>query len=374
MNEPNVIDAAAVGGKIATEKPLTESRAKITNDPNNTNWSRSTTNFGHKILTSQGWTPGDLLGVKNAPHAELHTKANSSHIRVALKDDNLGLGAKRGSGQAAGECTGLDVFQGLLGRLNGKSDVDLEKEQRSREDLKRAIYTERRWGSVRFVKGGLLVGDKIQDLLEHEADRLARLAKEQPGKSETGTTRSSKIEETCFRKKDRKSKKKRKALELSERGPFEDVGNVDEALDVGNKDVSFRVEDPGIAMNSLGSDDADSNLLHQKAEKRRRKEERHQRRTQRHLRKEQRRRTEHSNEHGDTEISSANSEEIDEASGDTLGKSEVVTLSDLRPAPILNGRHALRQRYIQQKKMASMDSKALNEVSQADISVGKSHD
>ena len=130
---------------------------KLSHDPNNTKWTNDTESFGLKIMTSQGWQPGDYLGAKNAAHAEFHTAANASHIRVSIKDDNLGLGAKIGSGVGHGECTGLDAFTNLLGRLNGKDEEELEREQKSREDLKRAIYTERRWGSVRFVPGGFLI-------------------------------------------------------------------------------------------------------------------------------------------------------------------------------------------------------------------------
>ncbi|KAI9781965.1 MAG: telomerase inhibitor [Geoglossum umbratile] len=149
-------------------------RTKISHDPNNTNWSRSATTFGHKILTAQGWTPGTFLGAKNAPHAQFHSAASASRIRIALKDDNLGLGAKKGSGQAEGECTGLSAFQGLLGRLNGKTEEEVDKEREAREGVWRETYMEKRWGLVRFVKGGLLVGDEIQGLADDEADRTQR--------------------------------------------------------------------------------------------------------------------------------------------------------------------------------------------------------
>jgi Pin2-interacting protein X1 len=119
-------------------------------------------------MAAQGWQPGEYLGAKDANHAEHYTAANASHIRVMIKDDNLGLGAKIGSGVGHGECTGLDAFKDLLGRLNGKDEDEIEKEQKSREDLKRAIYTEKKWGSVRFVRGGFLIGDKIQDLIDGE--------------------------------------------------------------------------------------------------------------------------------------------------------------------------------------------------------------
>src|SRR3954452_8020092 len=116
---------------------------KISHDPNNTNWTGNTDNYGHKIMQAQGWQPGDFLGAKDANHAEHYTAANASHIRVLVKTDNLGLGAKNGSGVGHGECTGLDAFKNLLGRLNGADEDELEKEQKSREDLRRAIYSER---------------------------------------------------------------------------------------------------------------------------------------------------------------------------------------------------------------------------------------
>ena len=127
-------------------------------------------------MAAQGWKHGEFLGAKNASHANFHTAANASHIRAMIKDDNLGLGAKIGSGLGHGECTGLDAFKNILGRLNGKDEDELEEEQKSREELKRAIYTEKRWGSIRFVQGGFLVGDKIQRLIDAEAERTRELA------------------------------------------------------------------------------------------------------------------------------------------------------------------------------------------------------
>lgn len=136
-------------------------KIKISHDPNNTTWARSTNGFGHKILTSHGWTPGSFLGAHNAAHADTFTVASASHIKVTLKDDTLGLGA-RPRGLADGEPTGLDAFQGLLGRLNGKNDSQLEEEQRKRDDVKLAIYAQRKWQGLSFISGGFLVQDKEQ--------------------------------------------------------------------------------------------------------------------------------------------------------------------------------------------------------------------
>ncbi|KAL4886373.1 hypothetical protein BJY04DRAFT_179039, partial [Aspergillus karnatakaensis] len=134
-------------------------KIKISHDPNNTNWSRSTSGFGHKILSSQGWTPGSFLGARNAAHAEMFTSASASHIRVIVKDDTLGLGA-RSKRDLLDEPTGLDAFKGLLGRLNGKSDTELQADQKKREDVKLARYAATKWNAVRFISGGLLAQEK----------------------------------------------------------------------------------------------------------------------------------------------------------------------------------------------------------------------
>ncbi|KKA16756.1 Protein pxr1, partial [Rasamsonia emersonii CBS 393.64] len=151
-------------------------KIKISHDPNNTIWARSTSGFGYKILTSQGWTPGSFLGARNAAHADTFTAASASHIRVTLKDDTLGLGA-RPRGTADFEPTGLDAFQGLLGRLNGKSDAELEREQRQRDDARLALYAAKKWQAVRFISGGFLVQEKHEPLA---AESNAKDARKEP--------------------------------------------------------------------------------------------------------------------------------------------------------------------------------------------------
>lgn len=149
-------------------------------------------------MRSQGWEPGDYLGAKNASHANLHTAANASHIRVLLKDDNLGIGAKSG-GQRAGECTGLDVFNDLLGRLNGEDEKAIDDRREKREDAKRRLNFEGRWGGVRFVKGGWLVGDKIEGLIGEEREKI-------PGQDE----KDAQSEGSDIGDRPKKGKKKRK--------------------------------------------------------------------------------------------------------------------------------------------------------------------
>lgn len=118
-------------------------------------------------MSSQGWAPGNRLGARDAAHADYLTSASTSHIRVTIKDDTLGLGAKLGR---ENEPTGLDAFKGLLGRLNGKSDVELKQEQRKRDDVKLARYAAMKFPAVRFVYAGPLAQEK-------EEDKISKLPK-----------------------------------------------------------------------------------------------------------------------------------------------------------------------------------------------------
>ncbi|MCJ1294743.1 telomerase inhibitor [Xylographa carneopallida] len=312
-------------------------RAKISHDPNNTNWSKCSTSYGRKMLLSQGWTPGSFLGAIDAPHAHLHSDANASHIRVAVKDDNLGLGAKRGSGVNAGECVGLDVFQSLLGRLNGKSEDVLKKEQQSRDDLKRAIYTERRWGALRFVSGGVLVGDKIERLAEAEKLRVTgNMA--QPGALKPSSDPP------------------------SQNGAVEDVHlspPLDPKLSNGDEFSTSMTEKPqGNGTPRVDYDEATVSIL--KAKKR---AEKAQMKLDRRKRKEERRAARAAQAPADV-LATTNpvpSHKFDIPIENDDGESRPVSVPN--DATVLGGRHAIRNRYIMHKRMAMMDPKALNEVS-----------
>ncbi|KAK7989839.1 cinnamoyl-CoA reductase [Apiospora arundinis] len=210
-------------------------KRKLAFDPNNTKWSRDETTFGQKILRSHGWEPGQFLGVQDSSHSDLHSAASAAPIRITLKDDTLGLGAKVRQKQAD-ECTGLDVFKDLLGRLNGKSDDTIKKEQSLRAELKTSTYVERKFGLMRFVKGGLLVGDQMTDLLKKEEpikeDSVKEESKDQilladvPTQEDDGASKSKKEKKSKKRKADesesaeeaevKKEKKKKRSKEATE--------------------------------------------------------------------------------------------------------------------------------------------------------------
>ncbi|KAL9620787.1 MAG: hypothetical protein Q9160_004687 [Pyrenula sp. 1 TL-2023] len=75
-------------------------------------------------------------------------------VKVAYKDDNLGLGAKVGEQE---KDLSADLFAGLLGRLNGRAEEELVEEEKKREQRRLEKYVMGKWGGVLFVKGGVLV-------------------------------------------------------------------------------------------------------------------------------------------------------------------------------------------------------------------------
>ena len=134
-------------------------RRKLAKDPNNTRWSRDENRFGQRILRDQGWQAGQYLGARDAPYASFHTEANASHIRVFFREDNSGIGHKR---DVQDECTGLDAFQHILGRLNGNIMDKTGEDEGAGEDYKKILYTEGQYGGIKFVRGGFLVQDTIE--------------------------------------------------------------------------------------------------------------------------------------------------------------------------------------------------------------------
>ncbi|CCF57645.1 hypothetical protein KAFR_0C06490 [Kazachstania africana CBS 2517] len=127
----------------------TRTKQRFGLDPRNTNWSNDTSRFGHKHLTKFGWKPG--MGLGHQPFDSM-----VSHIKVSIKDDNTGLGAKikkRNKDDVfdSEDSTGLDVFQRILGKLNGnESKIDAELEIQRKEKILHG-----RWG-IHFVKADIL--------------------------------------------------------------------------------------------------------------------------------------------------------------------------------------------------------------------------
>ncbi|KAF7845979.1 hypothetical protein BT93_L5724 [Corymbia citriodora subsp. variegata] len=146
-------------------------RVKLSHDPNNTAWTLTHSNsssFGSRYMQSSGWVPGTALGASSIPIEQ----ATSSKVKIAVKDDMLGLGASLKSKNLEHQRTGLDAFQGLLGRLNAKDDAELKKVEEKIENKKLFTFAQGRWGTMVFVPGGLLVQDdpkKVETIPETQS-------------------------------------------------------------------------------------------------------------------------------------------------------------------------------------------------------------
>ncbi|EON64995.1 hypothetical protein W97_04230 [Coniosporium apollinis CBS 100218] len=389
-----------------------KSRSKISADPNNTTWSRSTSRFGHRILTSQGWTPGQALN-PHAGHAGHYTVANTSHIRIALKDDNLGLGATRGGRDA--ETFGLSQLAGLLGRLNGKGEGELRKEEAARRDVQLVGYQERRWGAVRFVSGGFLVGEKAEEEKESEDQgagtaapvaragepdaaslkKRKRTDEEEPDEEEKRSLKKKRRSSRDLRaeaKKQESRDKTPKELQRRKHRDAEDVELTTEPATAASsssasassderaerrrrkaeKKARKAAESAESGESATATTTADvsaavsSDEVPDKAEKRRRKAERKAakelkrlKREGKRLKREERRLNNKEKSRTDDATSSASSKESSPESSAGVQQAEAQAKP---PARFAGGRHAVRQRYIRSKQMASMDPQALKEI------------
>lgn len=248
-------------------------------------------------MSSQGWTPGSMLGAKNSAHADLLTAASASHIKVSLKDDTLGLGARLGR---QGEQTGLDAFKGLLGRLNGKSDEELKKDETKLEEIRLARYASLKFPPVRFVRAGLLAQEK-----EPESTQ----PKQETSKSD---------------KKDKKDKKKRSK-------PADDESDSDSDDRKSKKSKKSKSKSKSKSKKSRSSEDSDAESgSESKKEK-----------------KEKKKSKKRKSESDDSETEAA----------------EVKKPAAVARSHVPMGRQLTRARHIAQKRKAIMDDKSLNEVS-----------
>ncbi|KIW17666.1 hypothetical protein PV08_04861 [Exophiala spinifera] len=199
-------------------------RSKISHDPRNLAWSQSSTSFGQRIMNRQGWQEGQSLGNRESIHVGVNDADRLAAARVGIlfKDNNLGLGAKTKSQDVEGQRTGLDAFQGLLGRLNGKSDAELKKQEQKNEDRKLAMYARGRWGGMVFVRGGILEGsieDKATktDTQENSHDEPDQTQPEPMSDADEREEKRRRKEEKKQRKEEKRKRREEKALRKADK-------------------------------------------------------------------------------------------------------------------------------------------------------------
>lgn len=180
----------------------TKVKQRFGTDPRNTNWSNDTDRFGHQYLEKLGWQPGKGLG--------LVEHAMTSHVKVSIKTDSAGLGAKLAKKRKndefdTGECAGLDAFQRILGRLNGKElQINSELERQRKESIING-----KWG-MHFVKG-----DTLRSTWDAECKQLLKGEKRKAEESDK-PRKKSKTSSSDEEKSDKKKSKKKKDSSDSE--------------------------------------------------------------------------------------------------------------------------------------------------------------
>ena len=321
-------------------------------------------------MRSQGWAPGEYLGAKDASHSEYYGAASASHIRAVIKDDNMGLGARRNQGD---ECTGLDALQDLLSRLNGKSEEAMGEERRKREDTKINKYLHRKLGTVRFVYGGLLVGDKVQELadsLKEKDQGAARVpgpdgagppsAEGEGAKKEKKSSKKRKSEDREGTASEPKKSKKRKTGDADEDSKSKRKDKKDKKDKKKSKDKDVAREDSEASQKDDESDEAAATLKKAKKEKKEKKEKR-------------RKAKEGDDDEKSADAPDSQSRKKKKRKSDSEAGGEASQASTKASTPSGSGistpisgavphRHLARSRFIAQKRAAVMDQAALNQI------------
>lgn len=207
-------------------------------DPRNTSWSNNKSRFGHRYLENLGWTPGKGLGMVE--------HATTTHVKVTIKDDTVGLGAKlakrSGTDELESDSSGLDDFQRILGRLNGRERaVDSALEQRRKEQIING-----KWG-MHFIKGEVLgstwdrkskkaknhdSSEEVQsndftrarkrELIDRDSDEDESEGKRKKKKKEKKRKGDKKEKKENIEKKEKKDKKQKKEQEENDKKKTKD--------------------------------------------------------------------------------------------------------------------------------------------------------
>lgn len=295
-----------------------------------------------------------------------------------LKDDQLGLGAKRNGGD---ECTGLDAFQTLLGRLNGKTDDVLELERKKREDAKLNVYVEMKLGTIRFVSGGFLVGDEVVDTISghkpsqpssvtDDSEASSEEETEQPKSSSKGSKKrkaedgSSEEDDKKKAKKEKKDKKSKKRKAEAEADTDTDAAPLPQ--DKEKKKSKKRKTADGDSDETSGVEQALSRDAGTKESKQERKDRRAREKREKRERKEKRREEKAASKSAkETGDDTSREKKRRKGESDSALASGVSTPSESgysTPITLASGRYLSRQRFIAQKRLAFADSTALNQV------------
>lgn len=117
----------------------------------------------------------------------------------------------------------MGAYQDILSRLNAKPEENTTKENQPRKDLERKLYVEQRLGGMRFVSGGFLVGDRVEDVVPLEMREKKAMSQHADGGEGNRYLRDTAQHnakdkgklQSDIRKKHRAGSKKREGLRMS---------------------------------------------------------------------------------------------------------------------------------------------------------------
>ena len=237
------------------------------------------------------------------------------------------------------------MFQDVLGRLNGKSETQLVTERKLRTQLRGSNFVEQRWGRLRFVRGGFLVGDEPQALPK---DASSNVSHEEPSEVQDHAISIIPREDEQAHSSTLKPKKhKRPRCDTAVRkGGLGELGVTQQR----------ETQRPPLTNDCTESK---QDKTQRKADKAARK-----------LKRQIKRQKEHALQvqdpaaHNLPLLGPVNSEPVGKVGGTKGTTAKECKVPEAKTFAVVGGsRQAVRQRYIQQKKLSMMDSKALNEVS-----------
>lgn len=325
-----------------------KSKQRFGLDPRNTNWSNDTSRFGHRYLQRMGWKPGSGLG--------LVSHATTSNIKVAVKDNNNGIGAKLTKGRSktgvdGDETSGLDSFQRILGKLNGREDKISKELDRQRKD--RIVHG--RWG-IHFVKGEVLRSTWDTKKKNFIDNRKSDDAKDGNMNEDPPNTKRELEKEDDGEKL---KKKKKKIFYLGLRGEDEyERENKNELKDEGKKEKKEKRKNTA---DKKKEDNNEKEMKKGKKDKKYKQDEK-----ERNYRKEKKDKKENKENKKKKETKKGKPEKQNEESNhqensdNSIGNAAKHQENDI--ANRFSGRLAARSKYIKQKKASVLDQKALNEI------------
>lgn len=308
--------------------------------------------------------------MQDAAHSELYTAANASYIRVTLKDDMKGLGFNKAQQD---QVTGLDVFSDLLSRLNGKSEDFIEGEKQARLEVKTHRYVEAKWGPMRFVRGGLLVGDEMKEVAVgddgSEADTQSQSVEDKPGKSKKSKKRkAAEVQDSeaepsqDAKKQEKRRRKEERRLAKTSVGssegdvPDEDSGSRSKKKSKKDKNrgsVGSEEAEKEEGKEHEGDEDEGRNTKRKSKKDKKEKKEKKEKET-----KKKKTRGDEDEDEAEAETETESTTRASSSAATTTGTSTPTTM--VTPAP--GSRNFVRSRFIAQKRQAVLDTKALAQV------------